>query len=180
MTYTGVKGLWFLPPQLRLRAVTWRGSPLLGTWGWTAWSSAGEAWKTLESSGCGRCQSLSPELLETEMVTSPRESSVLPSAVEEEEPSKPLDIRHWATEFVFFHVGFLLALIQWFLTVVSFFPLRIVIYILCHCVLEVCHFLFYFIGGYLRDWLKSQTWTFKQGWDWRTMGASEVQLNTFW
>ena len=45
---------------------------------------------------------------------------------------------------------FSLSLVQWFLTMFLFLPFGTVMYILHHCVLEVCDLLFYFdfMGDY--------------------------------
>lgn len=45
-------------------------------------------------------------------------------------------------------LGFSLTLVQYFLTMPLLFPFGKVSYILCHSLLEICHFLFHFTGGY--------------------------------
>ena len=47
----------------------------------------------------------------------------------------------------FVQVIFCLSLVQYFLTILSFLPFGMVMYILCQCLLEVCALLFDFIGN---------------------------------
>lgn len=44
-----------------------------------------------------------------------------------------------------------LALVQGFLPVLPFFPFRMLMYVVCHCLLNICDLLFYFdfIGDYI-------------------------------
>jgi hypothetical protein len=51
-------------------------------------------------------------------------------------------IRHGDAEFGVCQLVFILALIWYFLTMSSFLPFEMVMYILCHCMLEVCDLLF--------------------------------------
>jgi len=53
-----------------------------------------------------------------------------------EEPSKTLDIRHLTTDLKVYPAGFKSCLIQYFL-IIFIPPFEIVMYTLCHCVLEV-------------------------------------------
>lgn len=57
------------------------------------------------------------------------------------------------------------ALFQYFFTMLPFFYFGIVIYILCHCILQVCHLLFISHGINVRDCLVFQKilWTFNVG-----------------
>ena len=48
------------------------------------------------------------------------------------------DIRHGHAEFGVTPLGFELALVENFLTMLPFLPFGMVMYILCHCMLEVC------------------------------------------
>jgi hypothetical protein len=45
-------------------------------------------------------------------------------------------------------LGFGLALVQFFLTISLFLPSGMIMYILCHCMLEVCDLLFAFKRGF--------------------------------
>ena len=60
------------------------------------------------------------------------------------------DIRHEDAEVGVCSAGFSFGLVQYFLTVLPSLHLRMVIYILCYYMLEVCdlHFDFNFIGDY--------------------------------
>lgn len=49
-------------------------------------------------------------------------------------------------DFGFALLDFCLALVQYVLTMPQFFPFGMVMYILCHCMLEVCNLLFDFTG----------------------------------
>lgn len=49
-------------------------------------------------------------------------------------------------------LGFSLSLAQYFLTVLPSLPVGMVMYILCHCMLEICGLLFY--SGLLGDTVK--------------------------
>lgn len=47
-------------------------------------------------------------------------------------------------DLLFTLLGFILALIQYFLTMPQFLPFGMVMYVLCHCILEICNiFRFY-------------------------------------
>lgn len=56
---------------------------------------------------------------------------------------------------MFAPLGFSLALVQTILAILSFFPLEMGVFILCHPTLEVCHlvvvFVIYFIGAHCKD-----------------------------
>lgn len=58
-----------------------------------------------------------------------------------DEPSKPFDIREFSP------LLFSRALVQYLLIMSLFIPFGIIMYILCHCMLEVCNLLFEFTRG---------------------------------
>ena len=82
--------------------------------------------------------------------TSPRESSVLQSIKVEEVGDPKLALTSDLVEFGVCPAGFSLALVQYFLSMIPFLHFRMVMYILCYCVLEVCDLLFHF--DFTRDY----------------------------
>lgn len=57
---------------------------------------------------------------------------------------------HRSIRFDFAVQGFELALVQYFFTISSFLPFEMVIYILCHFMLEACNLLLDFTGGAIK------------------------------
>ena len=78
--------------------------------------------------------------------TSPRESSVVqPIKLEEVgDPKRALTLDVEIQSLQFAWLVFSLALVQYFLSRIPFLHFRMVMYILCYYMLEVCDLLFYF------------------------------------
>ena len=118
-----------------------------------AWSCGGEAWITLETPRCWRCQSVGYKprrgLACSEWNQTKREKYVVVSKHErgrryKEPVINPLisDRKMQSLEFAL--LGFALALVPQFLTMLFSLPFAMIIYILCHCMLEVWDLVFYF------------------------------------
>lgn len=79
----------------------------------------------------------------------PRERSMLQASKlkEKKASSKPFDIICEPKGFGFVLLCFNLALVKHFFTMFSFLHFGMEIYTVCHCMLEVCHFLFLILQG---------------------------------